>query len=72
MRRACRFEILEQTRIAAASIEQRDLMSAGLQCLDEVRPEEAGAAEDQHAQFLALAALGKGTAAGQGACGCSS
>src|SRR6185369_15657502 len=48
-----RFQILEQAGVAATTIEQRDLMAAGLQRLHEMRPEEAGAAEDQHAQFLA-------------------
>ena len=61
-----RFEILEQSRVAVAAIEQRDLVSAGLQRLDEMRPEKAGAAEDEHAQLLALR---KGWAARQ--CGCS-
>ena len=37
-----------------AAVEQRDLVSARLQRLDEVRTEEPGAAEEEHAQLLAL------------------
>ena len=64
-----RFEILEQPGIALATVEESDLMSARLQRLDEMRPEEAGAAEDEHAQLLAhFLVLAKRGSASQSGC----
>ena len=49
-----RLDVGEQSGIALAAVEQRQLVTAGAQLAHEVRADEAGAAEDQHLRRLSL------------------